>query len=326
MRSVKKMQSLPILVVMPLYNARPFVAQAVNSILSQTYPHFCLLIIDDGSTDGGDEIVAGIRDPRLLLWHQSNHGPGFAMNRAITFAKENGFPLIARMDSDDISLPERLDIQVRLLSSANSHTAACSSNCYYIDEKTEQVIGTSTVPITPALIKWEIVHGLRGLIQPSLLARTEALSAVGGYREQFVLAEESDLFMRLAEQFTFINAPDYLCKIRLRPSSLSLKNMEENSWYSLYAIECFARRRRGQAEQSYKEFRASAGLVTRYQFWRERWLLKNWRKSLTHPNIFSLILAGLIDPRRVASRILRSLDALFTKYGQHLMDRDGKSL
>jgi len=170
------------------------------------------------------------------------------------------------------------------------------------------VIGKSTVPLRPALIKWEIRSGLRGLIQPSLLARTEALYAVGGYREEFILAEESDLFIRLAEHFTFINSPDYLCKIRLRPDSLSLQNTDENIWYSIYALKCMKRRKNGKTEQSYKEFRASVNMFTRYHYWRERWLLFHWRKSLTNSNFFSLFLAGLIDPRRVISRILRFLD------------------
>ena len=303
------MHNIPVLVVIPLYNARSYIAQAVSSILAQTYPHFSLLVIDDGSTDGGAEIVMQMRDARIMVWHQSNQGPGAAMNRAIAYARENSFPFIARMDSDDISLPNRLEIQMHRLSSASPNTAACSANCYYIDESSEQVIGTSTVPIRPALIKWEIEHGLRGLIQPCLLARTEALSAIGGYRDQFILAEESDLFMRLSERYSFINAPQYLCKIRLRHNSLSVGNTDENSWYSIYARDCLNRRKTGKVEQSYEEFRGNANLFTHFRYWREHWLLMNWRAGVSSPNILTLVLSAVIDPRRVIARILRLLDA-----------------
>ncbi len=307
------MHDIPILVIIPLYNARPYINQAIDSILEQTYKNLRLLVIDDGSSDDGDKLVAKRQDSRIVLWRQVNSGPGSAMNRAIEYARENGYPFIARMDSDDISLPRRLEVQVKLLSSVDKTVAACSSNCYYIEENTEQIIGTSTVPLSPALIKWEIENGLRGLIQPSLLARTEALAVVGGYRHEFRLAEETDLFLRLSERFTFINSPEFLCKIRLRHNSLSVQNTDENSWYLLYALQCKKWRKRGVAEKTYKEFRATAGLTTRYWYWREHWLLVQWRKHLIRSNFFSLLVAGFIDPRRVLSRLLRVLEAFFYK-------------
>lgn len=303
------MENISVLVVMPLFNARPYVAKAVNSILGQTYPHFHLLVIDDGSTDGGDELVAQMQDHRILVWHQENSGPGFAMNRAIEYARINSIPFIARMDADDISLPDRLEKQINLLRVRDLSVAACSSNCYYIDDKTEALVGKSTVPIHSSLIKWEIQNGLRGLIQGSLVARTSALVEVGGYRGQFHLAEESDLFLRLVNRFNFTNSPSYLYKIRIRPESLSLHNADENIWFSLYALYCMKRRNKGKEEPSYEEFRRSPGSFTRYKYWREERSLYYWRKSIAHPSLISLMLASLIDPRRAASRMLRFLDA-----------------
>ncbi|MCX5914512.1 MAG: glycosyltransferase family A protein, partial [Deltaproteobacteria bacterium] len=174
---------------MPLYNTRPYVRGAIESILKQTYPDFTLLVINDGSTDGSEQEAASFKDSRMILWHQENQGPGDAMNRATQYALDQWIPFLARMDSDDISLPQRLETQILLLEKFPA-AAACSANCYYIDNDTEQIIGSSTVSTSPALIHWEIAHGLRGLIQGTCVFRTAALAAVGGYRAQFKRAEE----------------------------------------------------------------------------------------------------------------------------------------
>ncbi len=100
---------------MPLYNARSFVHAAIESILNQTYPYFILLVINDGSTDGSELVAESFQDHRMILWHQENHGPGAAMNRAIQYAYDKQIKFIARADADDISLPDRLEKQIRLM-------------------------------------------------------------------------------------------------------------------------------------------------------------------------------------------------------------------
>lgn len=306
----------PVLVVMPLYNARPFVAQAVHSILTQTYPNLILLIIDDGSTDGSDETIASILDNRILFFRQQHAGPGTAMNRAISFAVEQNYPLLARMDADDISLPNRLEEQVRLITKY-PQMAACSSNCYYIDSNTEKIIGASTVARSPALIRWEIRQGLRGLIQGATLFRTQALVAIGGYREQFKQSEETDLFLRLAEQYPMTNSPKFLYKIRLREDSLSLHNVRDNIAYTLYALDCSHQRQRHNPEKDFQAFFSRMDRSARERLNREERLLRYWRKSLNRqdPRRFVfLILSVLSDPKRGFARVLRKIDAMISRY------------
>ncbi|MEO0250310.1 MAG: glycosyltransferase family A protein, partial [candidate division WOR-3 bacterium] len=162
-----------VLVVMPLYNAVQYVQKAVDSILNQTFKEFQLLIIDDGSTDGSYELVQGIKDPRVTVWKQENMGLCPTLNKGLRYAHENRIPYTARMDADDLSEPTRLEKQLALLE-ALPEKAACSSNCYYIDEN-DQIIGSSTVPLSPRLIRWEVQQGLRGMIHGATLFRTEAL-------------------------------------------------------------------------------------------------------------------------------------------------------
>jgi glycosyltransferase involved in cell wall biosynthesis len=292
---------------MPLYNAFPYIRSAIESILSQTYPNFRLLVINDGSTDGSEQVAASFNDSRVILWHQENQGPGAAMNRATQYVLDQKIPYLARMDSDDISMPNRLETQILLLEKYPA-AAACSANCHYIDAESERVIGSSTVSISPGLIKWEITHGLRGLIQPVCTFRTSALAAIGGYRMQFILAEEVDTFLRLADKYELRNCRDFLCKIRIRPNSLSIRDAHKNILYQFYALDCAKQRQINRQERGFDEFNQSISLSTKYRVWREEYLLKFWRNHLKTHNSSGLVLAGLLDPRRVVIRLLRGLD------------------
>ena len=296
-----------VLVAIPLYDARTYISRTLESVLKQSYENFRVLVIDDGSTDGGGDIVRSINDKRIILQRQENTGPGAAMNRAIEYAMDEEFPFIARADADDIQLPERLSKQVNLLLK-NPNAAACSANCYYIDEATERKVGSSTVPVSSRLIRWEIEHGLRGLIQGVCTFRTEALHDIGGYRPHIRQAEEADLFLRLVEKYRPINSPDYLCLIRYRQDSLSMGNARQNVEYLFYALDCAKRRRKGVPELEFESFKRETGWTTRLLMHREEQLLRFWRKSFYSPNIMYNLLAACIDSRRVVARILRYLD------------------
>lgn len=302
------MDTPAVLVVIPVYNAKEYIWRAMDSVLNQRYENFRVLVIDDGSTDGSGEVVRSIKDERITVWEQENQGPGAAMNRAINYAMDEEFPFIARADADDVQQPERLKKQVDLLLK-NPDAAACSANCYYMDAATERKVGRSTVPISPALIRWEIRQGLRGLIQGVCTFRTEALDNIGGYRPNIRQAEEADLFLRLVEKYQVINSPDYLCSIRYREDSLSMGNVRRNVEYLFYVLDCARRRRKGEAARDFDSFREEAGWLTRLRMRREEELLRLWRKSFYSSNPIYRLLAACVDPRRVVARVLRYIDA-----------------
>jgi glycosyltransferase involved in cell wall biosynthesis len=293
---------------MPLYNVEQFVGPAIDSILCQTFTDFEFLIINDGSADGSAEIARSYRDPRITVWDQVNSGPGAAMNRGLAYALEKRMPYIARMDADDISLPERLEKQYNLIQ-RKQQVAACSANCFYIDSKTGETIGTSTISGSSWLIRWEVFQGLRGLIQGTCLFRTEALSQIGGYRLAFKRAEETDLFLRLAERYELINHLDFLYKIRIHTNSLSLGNVHQNIMYQFYGLDCSERRRQGRPERSFEAFTKMPGLITRFEIWREENVLKIWRDNLGRKAPLSIFFASILDPRRALVRIIRMLDS-----------------
>src|SRR6188472_559267 len=101
-------------VVMPVYNAERYLAEAIESTLAQSFADWELIAVDDGSTDGSSRILAeyAAADPRVVVHRQENGGVAAASNRALELARA---PLVARLDADDLSLPHRLEQQHRFL-------------------------------------------------------------------------------------------------------------------------------------------------------------------------------------------------------------------
>ncbi len=100
-------------VLMPVYNAEKYLKTAIESILKQTFSDFELLIINDGSTDGSEEIIRSFNDKRIRLFNnEQNLGIIKTLNKGLNLAKGE---YIIRMDADDISLPDRLELQVKYM-------------------------------------------------------------------------------------------------------------------------------------------------------------------------------------------------------------------
>lgn len=147
-------------VIIPLYNKAPFIARALDSVLAQTFRGFEVIVVDDGSTDGGPEIVERYRDRRLRLIRQANAGPGAARNHGI---RESKAAYVAFCDADDEYLPQFLERALTTL----DHFPECDAAATAYFEGSEH---TDTVP------RWEkagITHGpyrLPGSIPVQLLA------------------------------------------------------------------------------------------------------------------------------------------------------------
>jgi hypothetical protein len=217
-----------------------------------------------------------------------------------------------RLDAVDIAMHNRLEVQLRLLESI-PQAAFCGSNCIYMDETGENIIGTATVPVSPRIIRWELRHGFRGVIQGAITFRTDILVEVGGYRSEFSSAEDVDLFLRMTEKYKAINSSEYLTKIRLRSNSLSLGNNQSNIKYHYYARACARRRKKGLPEQTFADYQAKLGLLGKIYIWREIQMLSFWRKSMITNNRIYLLLSVILDPRRFLVRILRLLDKSLRK-------------
>ena len=212
------MQSPQISVIMPTWNAEPFLAAAVESILSQTFRDFELLVLDGGSTDRSLEILSGYRDSRLRVLTAPAAGILAALNFGIEQARA---PWIARQDADDISLPQRLQIQYGRLN-RDSKAVFSHTDVDYIGEG-KNTMGRARFPRTQALVAlrlcWQcpIVHG-------SVMFKKAAALAVGGYQQQ--QAEDFDLWGRLIEKGRCLGIPQKLLKFRIHPVSASNRHRE----------------------------------------------------------------------------------------------------
>ncbi len=206
-------------VCMPVYNAERYVAEAIESILGQTLRDFEFLIIDDGSTDGSRRILEGyaVRDPRIRLTCRANLGLVATLNELIDQAQGE---FLARMDADDIAMPERFRRQVDYLRDhPNCSVVGCRARvidpdgdplCDWFVEQPHEVIDDLLLQVGVSSV---ICH-------PSVLMRRDAVMAVGKYRD-FPIDEESDLFLRLAESGRLAILPEVLLKYRQHPENFS---------------------------------------------------------------------------------------------------------
>ena len=204
-------------VVMPVYNVERYVASAIESILNQTFADFEFLIIDDGSTDGSLKIIQDYakRDGRMNVISRANTGQTRAMNELIELSRSE---FIARMDGDDIAMPNRFQLQLDCLKN-HPDVVAVGGGVAWIDQDGDEICNFPTRQ-THDEIDAAHMAGVGGAVsQPAAMFRKSALLAVGGMREDTHLAEDVDLFLRLAEHGKLMNLPEIVLKWRLHPGS-----------------------------------------------------------------------------------------------------------
>jgi glycosyltransferase involved in cell wall biosynthesis len=213
-------------VVMTVYNAEPYLRDAIDSILRQTFGGFEFIIVNDGSTDRSPEILNEIAriDPRVRLISRGNTGIVAAANEGIAAARGQ---YLARMDADDVSLPRRFERQVEYLD-AHPDCVVVGSRVMNTDPH-----GIPVAPSEHALTHAEIdaqlmtVGGGWALLQPATMMRLEAVRKVGGYRGAYNISEDHDLFLRLAEVGTVANLPDVLFHYRRRYDGASHTHLHQ---------------------------------------------------------------------------------------------------
>jgi len=201
----------PLAVIIPVYNAQRYLAEALRSVLSQTFTDFELIVVDDGSKDQSLRVIKQVAgsDPRLKLISRPNTGIVGALTDGIDTTRS---PLLARMDADDISLPQRFEKQVAFLRDHPDHVLV-GSQVLLIDPDASPIgpwaMQTSHEEIDGAHLdrRWPVVH-------PSVMMRRSAVLAVGGYRKRYDTLEDLDLFLRLAEHGKLANLPETLLHYR----------------------------------------------------------------------------------------------------------------
>lgn len=227
-------------VLLPVYNAERYVAEAVASILAQTRGDFELLVIDDGSTDRSPEILAEFarRDPRVRFQRQENAGYLQALNRMLAEAQGE---YVARMDADDVALPERFARQAAFLQQHPEYVVVGSAVANIDEDGDEFCI--QPLPQDHAELEAGLLRGRCGICHPAAMIRRDALLAVGGYRQECYGAEDQDLWLRLSERGRLANLPEVLLKYRVHPHNFTFQHHERSLARLRLALEDAYRRR-----------------------------------------------------------------------------------
>lgn len=221
-------------VIMAVHNGRPYLPAAIDSILAQTLRSLEFIIIDDGSSDGSSELLDTYfaRDSRIRIIHQSNRGLTASLNHGLSLARA---PLIARMDADDISMPERFEKQAHFLKAHEDHV----------------LVGAEVLMVSPdgfplrlrghprehENVRRELLLGDGGaLTHPVVMFRKSALDQVGLYDESFSTTQDLDLFLRLSEVGKAANLAEVLLHWRQHPQSVNRTRSATWSSYKQRAL------------------------------------------------------------------------------------------
>ena len=294
-------------VLMPVYNAERYVGEAVRSILDQTLADFEFVIIDDGSTDRSGELLDSLAagDSRIRLVRRPNTGYLRALNEGLPLCRGE---FIARMDADDVSLPERFERQIGYLR-GHPDCLAVGSGMLRIDADGD-LICEEPMPTAHEEIEARLLKGFGALPHPSAMIRREALVAVGGYREDYYGVEDHDLWLRLAQRGRLANLPEPLVKVRIHPENFTFVNELRNR-QPLAAALADAYRRRGLAcpDDLLADHPAPLSGIDRTRAWTRsaiyagqyrtarKHALAIWRHSFWRWDSWVLLVHALLGPR-----------------------------
>jgi glycosyltransferase involved in cell wall biosynthesis len=226
-------------IMMAVYNGEKYIGEAIASVIAQTFQDWELLIVNDGSTDNTVDVVQSFQDARIHLFHQANSGPSIARNTAIDHARGD---YLAYLDSDDVFLPNHLEILTGYLES-HPEVGVVYSDGYYCaadlspvatfsEYRPQEIIGRSIdqIVLTPLLaapccsfVRMSIIRNNNIRFDPDLPP-----------------AEDWDFFIRLAEVVDFHSIPIVTCKYRIHQtnitSTMKVKNGESKKKIRLRAL------------------------------------------------------------------------------------------
>ncbi|HLX29948.1 MAG TPA: glycosyltransferase [Casimicrobiaceae bacterium] len=208
--------------IVAVYNGAEHVASAIDSLFHQTLSSFEILVVDDGSMDETEDILARYRDPRIrVLVNDRNRGIARSRNRALREARGH---YVACMDADDVSSPLRFERQVRFLDE-HPDIAMVGTAAGMISAKGDP--GNSIeVPTDPDEIARHILE-VNCFVHSSVMIRRSAILAIGGYDESLPCTIDYDLALRVCERYKAANLAERLVDYRIHAGQLSLARLEE---------------------------------------------------------------------------------------------------
>jgi glycosyltransferase involved in cell wall biosynthesis len=204
-------------VLMAVYNGEKYLAETLDTLLAQTLRGFELVVVDDGSSDRTAEILSAYaeRDARIRPVHNERNLklPG-SLNRGLELCRA---PLVARADADDLYVPEYLETQVRFL--RDNPQIGVVSSAFHVADLDGRVLYTRCPPTDDRQIRFQLLF-MSCLLHPTTVFRAHVVRDVGGYRDEYHMAEDYELWSRLRDRTRFANQAVPLVRYRRHPQAI----------------------------------------------------------------------------------------------------------
>ena len=227
------MGDIAVTVLMSVYNDEKFLSGGIESILNQTFTNFEFLIINDASTDSTSAILQEYarKDSRVrVLNNENNMGLTVSLNNGLNSALGK---YIARLDSDDISLKQRLERQVNFLDK-HPKIGVLGSGAEIIDVD-GNITGKFTPSTSPAVIRWRLLFG-NCMLHSTVMFRRDIVLQAGGYPSDCFIAQDYDLWSRLMFKTDICQLPDTLVNYRQNTNAISIKNFDKQAETSIRVV------------------------------------------------------------------------------------------
>ena len=226
-------------VILPAYNAENFIAECLESLLNQTFSDFCILAVNDASTDNTGKILEtyAAKDARLRVYHlPQNQGEPAVMQFAMDMLNYMNVEYVARMDADDICVPHRFEKQVQYLDEHPEIDILGSNALLFNDGQTDKTSKVSTLPLLDKDIKAHFSLAQDNIINPSSMWRHSSIKDLPINYAQTATAPDFHMWVQCAlHKKTFANLPEPLLLYRLHPGQESKKHdkISESVQYSM---------------------------------------------------------------------------------------------
>ena len=223
-------------VIIPAYNAAPFIRETLASVFNQTYKDFEVVIVDDGSTDETAEILASYGD--RIRWATKEHqGQASAVNRAVSMARGEYF---AYFDADDIMLPKKLEIQARYLDEHPEVDAVYSSDKYYCESR-EQTVRKRSNPLDSFNLLQDCF-----ILRTAVMHRRACVERLGPFKEKITGSDDWDMWVRISEHYRMDFIDQVLSEYRIHGKNISQtrpKRLDHYRWVRKIIVEDACERR-----------------------------------------------------------------------------------
>jgi glycosyltransferase involved in cell wall biosynthesis len=304
-------------VLMPVFNVGPYVADAIDSVLAQTHRDFSLHILDDGSTDNTLAICRAYeaQDGRIRVTSHANIGIANSMNAALESVADGW---VFCMHGDDLMLPNRLVRQWEFIQH-NPDLAVASSLVYLINGNGREIGRMKSALVSREGVSRALARGqCIAFNHPATAFRAEVVKSVGGYRQDFWPAEDTELWNRVAAAGHQVLVQDeYLMKYRIHAQAASTRKARLMVQKLAWMTDCIAHRRDGKPEPTWEEFVSEQELSP----WPVRWNNRRketartlYQSALHHfaARQFGVLLpalagAAMLEPSLVLPRLLPRL-------------------